>query len=159
MWCLFLSCSKGCVMSHVASSFFHGWDVVVATLLCNSTVRSQHHWANVGMLRDRFMTRRTSTLGRLSCFVWPHPSSATAMWRSKRKDTDFFLSLGFPWKKDPSHCRITLSIFSVLDGTHTRFYTPAIPLQRIKRERELTLLFRDPQHFLWQRFLLESPEF
>lgn len=68
----------------------------------------------VGMLRDLFMMRRTSTSGRLSCLVWAHPSSAAAMCRSKRSDTDFFLSLGFPLKKEPSHCFITLSIFSVL---------------------------------------------
>lgn len=68
----------------------------------------------VGMLRDLFMMRRTSTSGRLSCFVWAHPSSAAAMCRSKRSDTDFFRSLGFPLKKEPSHCFITLSIFSVL---------------------------------------------
>lgn len=68
----------------------------------------------VGMLRERFMMRRTSTSGRLSCLVWAQPSSAAAMCRSKRSDTDFFLSLGFPLKKEPSHCLITLSIFSVL---------------------------------------------
>lgn len=60
------------------------------------------------------MMRRTSTSGRLSCLVWAQPSSAAAMRRSKRSDTDFFLSLGFPLKKEPSHCFITLSIFSVL---------------------------------------------
>lgn len=70
----------------------------------------------VGMLRDLFMMRRTSTSGRLSCLVWEHPSSAAAMCRSKRSDTDFFRSLGFPLKKEPSHCFITLSIFSVLVG-------------------------------------------
>lgn len=69
----------------------------------------------VGMLRERFMMRRTSTSGRLSCLVWAQPSSAAAMRRSKRSDTDFFLSLGFPLKKEPSHCLITLSIFSVLE--------------------------------------------
>lgn len=70
----------------------------------------------VGMLRDLFMMRRTSTSGRLSCLVWAQPSSAAAMCRSKRSDTDFFRSLGFPLKKEPSHCLITLSIFSVLVG-------------------------------------------
>lgn len=70
----------------------------------------------VGMLRDLFMMRRTSTSGRLSCLVWAHPSSAAAMCRSKRSDTDFLRSLGFPLKKEPSHCLITLSIFSVLLG-------------------------------------------
>lgn len=66
------------------------------------------------MLRDLFMTRRSSTSGRLSCLVWAQPSSAAAMCRSKRSDTDFFRSLGLPLKKDPSHCFITLSTFSVL---------------------------------------------
>lgn len=66
------------------------------------------------MLRDLFMMRRTSTSGRLSCLVWAHPSSATAMCRSKRSDTDFFRNFGFPLKNEPSHCFITLSIFSVL---------------------------------------------
>lgn len=72
------------------------------------------YWVMVGMLRDLFMMRRTSTSGRLSCLVWAHPSSAAAMCRSKRSDTDFLRSLGFPLKKEPSHCFITLSIFSVL---------------------------------------------
>lgn len=75
----------------------------------------------VGMLRDLFMMRRTSTSGRLSCLVCAQPSSATAMCRSKRRDTDFLRSLGFPLKKEPSHCFITLSIFSVLqDGVEKR---------------------------------------
>lgn len=80
------------------------------------TVYSKHesHCVMVEMLRDRFMIRRTSTSGRLSCLVWPQPSSAAAMCKSKRSDTDFFLSLGFPLKKEPSHCFITLSILSVL---------------------------------------------
>lgn len=76
----------------------------------------------VGMLRDRFMMRRTSTSGRLSCLVWAQPSSAAAMCRSKRSDTDFFLSLGFPRKKEPSHCFITLSIFSVLKSSVFNIY-------------------------------------
>lgn len=76
----------------------------------------------VGMLRERFMMRRTSTSGRLSCLVWAQPSSAAAMCRSKRSDTDFFLSLGFPRKKEPSHCFITLSIFSVLKSSMFDIY-------------------------------------
>lgn len=72
------------------------------------------YWVMVGMLRDLFMMRRTSTSGRLSCLVWAQPSSAAAMCRSKRSDTDFLRSFGFPLKKEPSHCFITLSIFSVL---------------------------------------------
>lgn len=79
------------------------------------------YWVMVGMLRDLFMMSRTSTSGRLSCLVCAQPSSATAMCRSKRRDTDFLRSLGFPLKKEPSHCLITLSIFSVLqDGEGKR---------------------------------------
>lgn len=75
----------------------------------------------VGMLRDRFITSRTSTSGKLSFLLWAQPSSAMAMCRSKRSDTDFFLSFGFPWKNDPSHCLITLSIFSVLNEKEITF--------------------------------------
>lgn len=86
------------------------------------TLTDSDHGVMAGMLRDLFMMRRTSTSGRLSCLVWAQPSSAAAMCRSKRSDTDFFLSLGFPLKKEPSHCLITLSTFSVLtrEKTHTK---------------------------------------
>lgn len=95
----------------------------------------------VGMLRDRFMMRRTSTSGRLSCLVWAQPSSAAAMCRSKRSDTDFFLSLGFPRKKEPSHCLITLSIFSVLKSNVFYIYVSvtcalSFKLLKLKRGRE-----------------------
>lgn len=101
----------------------HFWNVSITSVTTNGfepALTLANQWQSycviVGMLRDLFMMRRTSTSGRLSCLVWAHPSSAAAMCRSKRSDTDFFRSLGFPLKKEPSHCLITLSMFSVLNG-------------------------------------------
>lgn len=94
----------------------------------------------VGMLRDLFMMRHTSTSGRLSCLVWAQPSSAVAMCRSKRRDTDFFLSLGFPLKKEPSHCFITLSIFSVLKRNMQRM---------IRGTYSISFHFNSAQYYLY----------
>lgn len=120
-WCL--SCSKNLVFKHqlwavrtvaMDGKIPNARHMKAALVNYHEQLRSMNYCVMLGMLRDLFMMRRTSTSGRLSCFVWAQPSSAAAMCRSKRSDTDFFRSLGFPLKKEPSHCLITLSIFSVL---------------------------------------------